>query len=66
MTMRKRFIAGARCPQCHAHDTLALIQEGEQEKVACVRCSFEMHGRDQALVEEIPQANRVIGIFSPE
>jgi uncharacterized protein len=64
--MRKRFIAGASCPQCHAHDTLALVREGEQEKVACVRCHFEMQSKEQAAVEKIPPVNQVIGIFSPE
>lgn len=64
--MRKKFIAGAHCPQCQAHDTLALVQESEQGKVSCVRCSFEMHEKDRAIVEDIPQANRLIGIFSPE
>ncbi|MDA6076691.1 YheV family putative metal-binding protein [Edwardsiella anguillarum] len=31
--MKKRFIAGARCPACHAIDSLALWQANEDEPV---------------------------------
>lgn len=64
--MRKRFIAGASCPQCHAHDTLALSLEGDQEKVACVQCNFEMHSREQPLIEATPISTQIIGIFRPD
>jgi uncharacterized metal-binding protein (TIGR02443 family) len=36
---RKRFIASAICPQCHAFDSIQWCLEPE-EYIQCVHCSF--------------------------
>ncbi|WP_392439660.1 YheV family putative zinc ribbon protein [Edwardsiella piscicida] len=64
--MKKRFIAGARCPACHAMDTLALWQvnehehEHEHEQVQCVRCGHRMTPPAPA-----GAPGRIIGRFKP-
>ena len=36
MAVRKRFIAGAKCPTCQAQDTLAMWRENNIDVVECV------------------------------
>ena len=73
---RKRFIAGAECPACHAQDTLMLTIQGEQEQVSCVQCGHEFSERG-AKAPAAPKADAekpsstvnqegLIGIFKPE
>ncbi len=38
MSNRKRFIAGAVCPECQAQDTLAMWREDNVDVVQCVQC----------------------------
>ena len=35
MRQKKRFIAGASCPECNAMDTMMLYKEHDVEKVEC-------------------------------
>lgn len=69
---RKRFIAGAECPACHAQDTLLLSIQGEQETVSCVKCGHEFSERGAkapaapAKAEPKVAPEGLIGIFKPE
>ena len=38
---KKRFIAGANCPQCNALDTIALTLENTVETLTCIDCGFK-------------------------
>ena len=38
--MKKRFIAGAKCKNCHAEDTTFIIYDENGESLHCVRCDF--------------------------
>jgi len=60
---RKRFIAGAVCPQCQSRDTLAVWRENAVEHVGCVKCGFTQRQTD--LPAEATPAGRenIIGIF---
>ncbi|AIJ07922.1 MULTISPECIES: YheV family putative zinc ribbon protein [Edwardsiella] len=60
--MKKRFIAGARCPACHAIDSLALWQANEDEPVQaqCVRCGHRMTPS-----APVGASGRIIGRFKP-
>lgn len=40
--LKKRFIAGAICPQCQLPDKIALFKTGTDEYAECVRCKFHM------------------------
>ena len=38
---RRRFIAGAVCPECRAQDRLVVEQRGSERRQLCVECGFE-------------------------
>ncbi|PLL68753.1 hypothetical protein CWN05_20695, partial [Klebsiella pneumoniae] len=42
MAVRKRFIAGAKCPACQAQDSLAMWRENNVDVVECVKCGHQM------------------------
>lgn len=67
---RKRFIAGAECPACHAQDTLMLTVTGEQEQVHCVQCGhqFSERGAQPAASPTTTTTEQpgLIGIFKPD
>jgi uncharacterized protein len=54
MTVKKRFIAGARCPRCGEMDSLTLYTQNEQRFRECVSCDFHevMHFAPQT--QELP------------
>lgn len=64
--MKKRFIAGAVCPKCHAMDTMALTKEDGVEKVTCVKCGEQMSQPEAHVEKSVREHEQVIGIFSPE
>ncbi len=65
---RKRFIAGAICPECKDDDSLMLYEEGGQEHVECVSCSYKLSERDATLnanTQPTPANEQLIGYFKP-
>ncbi|ORT50815.1 hypothetical protein ST37_07945 [Vibrio sp. qd031] len=64
--MKKRFIAGAKCPKCSSADSLRWWIENNIEMVECVDCGHIDQRKPKSL-EESPQAEQdMIGIFKPE
>ncbi len=63
---RKRFIAGAVCPQCQSKDTLALWRDHDADNIICVKCGFTQRQTDEAVTESRPAQEQIIGIFHPE
>jgi uncharacterized metal-binding protein (TIGR02443 family) len=41
MTIRKHFIAGARCPRCNAEDKVRFCRDEAREWIECVACGYE-------------------------
>ncbi|ARU92405.1 YheV family putative zinc ribbon protein [Tatumella citrea] len=64
--MRKRFIAGAVCPECQQKDTLAMWQENNIDVVECVKCGHQMREADKKVTENIRHHEQIIGVFTPE
>lgn len=64
--MRKRFIAGAVCPNCQQQDTLALWQQQSIEYVQCVACGHQMQAAEKGHSAPPVADHQVIGIFTPE
>lgn len=68
---RKRFIAGATCPNCNEQDTLVLFVEGDDEQVECVHCHThftepQASQSDARTPAEKPLASKdIIGLFKP-
>ncbi len=65
-TTRKRFIAGAVCPECKALDTLMLWQEDQVEVVECAKCGHHQRQTDEQVTKHVRPEEQVIGIFHPE
>ncbi len=40
MTMKRRFIAGAKCPKCEAMDRIVMLTSGDVEWIECIECSY--------------------------
>lgn len=38
--MKKRFIAGAKCPKCEALDRVVMLTENEHEWIECIECGY--------------------------
>ncbi|MGY3568549.1 YheV family putative metal-binding protein [Vibrio sp. SCSIO 43135] len=71
MKAKKRFIAGASCPQCKTQDTLRWWIENNIELVECVECDYAEQRTPNPLakdsVNKTQQAEpEMIGIFKPE
>lgn len=44
---KKRFIAGAICPQCHLIDKIVVYQQAEANFAECVRCGYKQEQQGQ-------------------
>lgn len=64
--MRKRFIAGARCPHCQQADSLALWQHEGVDVVACVACGNHMPTDEKVGPEKRRFDEKIIALFRPE
>ncbi len=63
---KKRFIAGAQCPECSAQDTLRIWRENGIECVECVECGYSDKQLPDSVSEKVDSQQEVIGIFKPE
>lgn len=69
MKKKKRFIAGAVCPKCHAVDSLRWWQELNTEQVECVKCDHQEKNHTKLSpnqLETMQNHNNLIGIFNPD
>jgi uncharacterized metal-binding protein (TIGR02443 family) len=64
--MKKRFIAGARCPKCEASDSLRWWEENNIEHVECVECGYVEQRTPQNIQKTAHSDESMIGIFKPE
>lgn len=62
---KKRFIAGATCPQCKDQDSLMLFFENNVEQMRCVSCGYQEAQTTKAVSQQTRSAEQVIGIFKP-
>lgn len=63
---KRRFIAGATCPECKALDTISLYFENNIEKLECVACGYAESQADGKVTDATRENESVIGIFKPE
>ncbi|MGC9423454.1 MULTISPECIES: YheV family putative zinc ribbon protein [Vibrio] len=66
MKEKKRFIAGANCPQCQMQDTLRWWIENNIEWVECVECHYIEQRKPQSVTKTVHADGQMIGIFKPE
>ncbi|WP_037457901.1 YheV family putative zinc ribbon protein [Shewanella sp. HN-41] len=62
--IKKRFVAGAKCPKCGAKDSILLFKEHGIETVECTECDYREQQTDEKVAEKATGA--VIGVFKPD
>ncbi len=62
---RKRFIAGATCPQCRSIDSIMLYFENNVEKLQCVKCDYKDVQSSTDVSEQVASCADVFGVFKP-
>ncbi len=40
MSVKRRFIAGAKCPKCQTMDSVIMLTSGKDEWIECVDCHY--------------------------
>lgn len=40
MQIKRRFIAGAKCPKCEAMDRIVMLTANDAEWIECVECEY--------------------------
>lgn len=63
---KKRFIAGASCPECSQQDSLRWWIDHNVEWVECVECEFKEQRTPKAVEKTERSDEELIGIFKPE
>ncbi|WP_083700423.1 YheV family putative zinc ribbon protein [Shewanella sp. UCD-KL12] len=61
--LKKRFVAGAKCPKCKASDSIVLFKEQGIETVECVECDYREQQTEDKVAEKA--TGDVIGVFKP-
>ncbi|WP_144211168.1 YheV family putative zinc ribbon protein [Shewanella donghaensis] len=62
--IKKRFVAGAKCPKCSTQDSIVLFKENGIETVECIDCDYQEQ-QTEAKVAEKANGN-MIGVFKPD
>ncbi|MCW3172495.1 YheV family putative zinc ribbon protein [Shewanella subflava] len=62
--IKKRFVAGAKCPKCGAKDSILLFKENNIETIECTDCDYREQQTDIAVPKQA--AGNMIGVFKPE
>ncbi|MED5526922.1 MAG: YheV family putative zinc ribbon protein [Pseudomonadota bacterium] len=64
---KRRFIAGAKCPECEQQDSIQLIIENNVERIECVSCGYKQTqtSRDAEGAAKGDKES-IIGLFKPE
>lgn len=72
-TIKKRFIAGAKCPKCSAMDRLVVYRIDDSDFRECVECGFKDEMRLKPQVSELqtrvnatPEQVQVVRLLDPK
>nr|WP_269902794.1 YheV family putative zinc ribbon protein [Shewanella nanhaiensis] len=61
--IKKRFVAGAKCPKCKAMDSIMLYKLNGVETVECTECDYTEQQADEQVAKKA--TGDVIGVFKP-
>jgi uncharacterized protein len=62
---KKRFIAGAECPQCKTIDSITLTTKNSVETLTCVICEYTQTQTPTQAKSATRQFEQIIGVFDP-
>ena len=63
MAIKRRFIAGAKCPKCQALDRIVMLTSGEAEWIECIECGYEENRPTHIEERESPAVPADIGVI---
>lgn len=63
MAIKRRFIAGAKCPKCQALDRIVMLTSGEAEWIECIECGYEENRPTHIEKPESPAVPDEIGVI---
>lgn len=63
MTIKRRFIAGAKCPKCEALDRVVMLSSGEDEWIECIECGYSENRPTTVDEPQIPEQPDEIGVI---
>lgn len=61
--MKKRFIAGAKCPKCEAIDRIVMLTTAEDEWIECIECDYSENRPTHIDESETPAIPDEIGVI---
>ncbi|OAL77736.1 metal-binding protein [Acinetobacter sp. SFB] len=63
MAIKRRFIAGAKCPKCEAPDRVVMLSSGEDEWIECVECGYTENRPTHIDEPQMPEVPDEIGVI---
>lgn len=61
--MKKRFIAGAKCPKCEATDRIVMLTTAEDEWIECIECGYSENRPTHIDEPEAPAVPDEVGVI---
>ena len=63
MTIKRRFIAGAKCPKCEAMDRIVMLSTSDAEWIECIECSYSENRPTYVEEPSEPETPDEIGVI---
>lgn len=63
MSIKRRFIAGAKCPKCNAMDRIVMLTSGDDEWIECIDCGYEENRPTHVDSPEEPPVVDEVGVI---
>ena len=61
--MKRRFIAGAKCPKCGATDRIVMLTTNDDEWIECIECDYSENRPTHVEEPDIPAVADVVGVI---
>lgn len=59
MSIKKRFVAGARCTQCNAMDKVMMLISADDEWIECVECGYTERRPTEVVTKSPPKVDEI-------
>ena len=63
MTIKRRFIAGAKCPKCQAMDRVVMLTSNDDEWIECIDCGYSENRPTHVDEPQPPAAPDEVGVI---
>lgn len=61
--MKRRFIAGAKCPKCGAMDRVVMLTTSEHEWIECIDCDYTENRPTHIEEPDVPAVADEVGVI---